>query len=96
MVLHAMAQTKTSKRKSPTRRTSVLAEVGAEARADAQRKVLREALDAAQWNLTAAGKRLRMSPQAVSRALQELDRATYDEAVKAGRIAGGRPAKNDV
>lgn len=92
MVAPAMAQTKTSKRKSPTRRTSVLTKV-----ADAAKLAkLIETLDAAGWNLTKAGDALGMTPQAVSAALKRLDRRTYDKAISDGRIAGGRPTKSDV
>ena len=87
-----MAAPKTRKPKNPARRRSVLSDVGDEAK----RVKLLETLDACGWNLSAAGRALSMTPQAVSVALQNLDPDAYAAAVKSGRIAGGRPSKNDT
>lgn len=81
--------TTVTKPRNPARRRSVLAVVAAEAK----RAKLIETLDACGWNLTATAKVLAMTPQGVSKALQELAPQVYDAATADGRIAGGRPSK---
>ena len=92
MVLHAMAQTKTSKRKKPARTRSVLTLVANEAK----RKKLLDTLEGTDWSLTATAEALDMSVQAVSSTLQKLDRKAYEKAVEDGRSShGNRTRKSE-
>lgn len=95
-MMTAMATTKTKKpaKAKPARERSAFAQVGEEARREAQRKLLLRTLKEHGWNLTKTAEALGMGAmQAVTRALKDLAPEEYAAAKTDGRITNYHPAE---